>query len=310
MTLVEVQSDYRTAWDNSASSRWGYNFAVNEISDTFLYTAVLLVAGYALGATHLFLASENEVSQNDVQGGRFLQHRHFAYSALTQAVISAMLAPAGLRYGSLVSPLHSNQVQELLTVRYRDLRDLQFSCWRTTEDRRACSECSECKRLAWVVMSLGGSPSDLGIDLVHMLNSHDVWKSRTLRERPHPPNLAATKRFHDQVTRAVLATSFNHVLMHIAQHQPRTLLRAEGWNALLKFHAIRESERRRAATLGPPPGYRAGFLTLVDPLLRDGVTSIFERHFAPEEESQYADQVERLTAAIDWVTAPLRGEDA
>lgn len=303
LTLLEVHSDYRSAWDNSASGRLGYPFAINEISDTFLYTATLLAAGYALGATHLFLASENEVSQNEVQAGRFLQHKHFMYSALTQAAIGAMLAPVGLYYGSLTTPLHSCQVQELLNTRYRDLKDLQFSCWRPTDDRRACSECLECYRLAWVVMSLRESPSDLGIDLVHLLTHRKPPSRKT--NKPYPPNDVVAQRLTAQVTRALLSTSFLRVLKHIATDQPRTLFKAQGWQALRKFRAIQKTERQEVPTLGPPLGYRAGFLTTVDPPLREGVRAIFEQHFHREDERDYADQVEQLTAAIDWVTAPL-----
>ena len=125
------------------------------------------------------------------------------------------------------------------------------------------------------------------------------------RNKPHSPSVVVAERLKAQVTRALLSTSFVRVLKHIATHQPRTLLKAQGWQALIKFRAIQKTERQEVPTLGPPLGYRAGFLTTVDPSLREGVQAIFEQHFRREDEREYADQVEQLTAAIDWVTAPL-----
>lgn len=307
VTLVEVRSDYRALWDNAMSVRAGYPFSVNEITDTFLYTAVLVAVGYALGATHLFLASENEVSQNDVEEKRYLQHRHFMYSAHTQAAIRALLAPTGMYYGSLLSCLHSSQVQELLTTRYKDLQDLQFSCWRTTEDRKACSECSECKRLAWVVMSLGGAPSDLGIDLVHMLNHLDTWQSSSSRGHPHGPNASASRRSRVQTRHAVLGTSLLRVMSHIALHQPLALMTPRGWRAVRAFIALRRAERADTETASPQEGYRPWFLETVDPTLQEGVRSIVADHFAPEDETRSSAQVERLAEAIQDVTAPWSG---
>ena len=304
VTFVEVHSDCRTACDNGAVWRT-HKVGVNEISDTFLYTAVLLVVGYALGATHLFLASESEVSENDSVAGRFVQHKHFMYSALTQAGIRAMLAHAGLYYGSLTSALHSSQVQELLTTRYPDLSDLQFTCWQISEGQRACSGCGECKRLAWVILSLGGSPAHMGVDLVHLLNNHGVLEEPSREKRPHPPNYTAGERQHRQLLRAILATPYVRVLMHVIIHQPATLLKRKGWRALRAFRAIRRSVARDALASRAAAGYRAGFLEMLDPSLRAAVTSMFEQHFESEDEREYADQLERLTTAIDWVTEPF-----
>ena len=59
--FVETISDFRSAWDNSFAGQLGYRLAVNELTDTFLYTGSLLAAGAALGFTHLFVASETEI---------------------------------------------------------------------------------------------------------------------------------------------------------------------------------------------------------------------------------------------------------
>ena len=54
------------------------------------------------------------MQENAEVGGRIVQHTHFMYSAATQAAFAALLAPLGLRYGSLISALYSSQVQQLL----------------------------------------------------------------------------------------------------------------------------------------------------------------------------------------------------
>ena len=301
--LVEVESDLRSAWDNAGASRRGFPFGVNEISDTFLYTAALLAVGYAFGATHLFLASENEVSQNHVENGRFLQHPHFMYSATTQAAIRALLAPAGIYYGSLISALHSSQVQQLLTTRYTDLRDLQFSCWRTTEERRACSKCSECKRLGWLALSLGEAPSELGIDLLYMLLNYDDPEVAS-RVHTYPPSAETSARMKAQTADAVSKVPMRRVVAQLVRERPSALVGPAGWRALARFRRLRR-EVLSGDHVGPS-GYRAGYLETVDPELRDGVAGIFDAHFPREAGETYMAQLERQREAIRYITEPLR----
>jgi hypothetical protein len=84
--------------------------SVGETTDTFLYFAALLVVSMALGATHLFLASEAELQESVLRGGRVVRLIHLMYSAATQRAISAWLEPRGVRYGSLTWPLHSAEI--------------------------------------------------------------------------------------------------------------------------------------------------------------------------------------------------------
>jgi hypothetical protein len=51
--LVEVKSDLRSSWRNDFPPLVGYPVSVNEITDTFLYTAALLAVADLRGATHL-----------------------------------------------------------------------------------------------------------------------------------------------------------------------------------------------------------------------------------------------------------------
>src|SRR5262249_25929701 len=163
--LVEVHSDFRSIWDNGFAG----HPAVNELTDTFLYMSSLLVAGTALGNTRLFLASEAEVQANAVRDGRIVQHQHFMYSAATQRALGQLLAPYGIRFGSLTWPLYSIQVQQLLWARYSDLCDLQYSCWRVGPDEATCSQCEQCFRITMTALASGHNPERMGIDLRKVL---------------------------------------------------------------------------------------------------------------------------------------------
>jgi hypothetical protein len=309
LELVEVVSDFRATWNNLVPRERGYPLSLNEISDTFLYTATLAVTCYARGVTRLFLASENEVASNSVEQGVYLQHAHFMYSALTQAGIAALLRPFGLHYGSLTTALQSSQVQELVTSRYPDLSDLQCSCWRITETRRACSECSECKRLAWVSLSLGGSPADQGIDFVWMLNHYDKHGSRSSRERPHPPNQHASAGFKAQFIRAILGVSPARLLAYLLRQHPRSLLDGSGWRAFTRFLKIWASTRREHPGTPPQVGYRAGYLQLLEEPIRERLRAILKDQFEPEAEEHHAVPLANLLTAIAWVTQPLPRSD-
>ncbi len=307
--LVEVTSDFRATWNNLAPRDKGYPLSLNELTDTFLYTAALAVACHARGVPNLFLASENELTANSFENGVYLQHSHFMYSTLTQAGVAALLGPFGLRYGSLTAALQSSQVQELVTSRYSDLSDLQCSCWRITEARKACSECSECKRLAWVSLSLGGSPADQGVDVVWMLNHYDRHGSRSDRERPHPPNRLAAAGFKAQVARAILGVSPARLIAYLLREHPWSLVDGSGWLAAWKFLGIRAAVRRtqRGPQQGASPcvGYRAGYLQLLAMPIRERLRAILADQFEPEPEEQHAVPLQHLLTAIAWVTEPL-----
>lgn len=307
--LVEVTSDFRATWKNLAPREKGFPLSLNEVTDTFLYTAALAVTGYAKGVPDLFLASENEVASNSVEQGVYLQHSHFMYSALTQAGIAALLRPFGLRYGSLTVALHSSQVQELVTSRYPDLSDLQCSCWRITETRKACSECSECKRLAWVSLSLGGSPADQGVDLVWMLNHYDRHGSRSDRERPHQPNRLAAAGFKAQVSRAILAVSAARFAVYVLRQHPQSLLDGSGWRAFWKFLNLRAAVRRENRGTLPRVGYRAGYLRLLAEPIRERLRAILADQFEPEPEEHHAVALDNLLTAIAHVKEPLLESD-
>jgi 7-cyano-7-deazaguanine synthase in queuosine biosynthesis len=300
--LLEVESDLRASWRNEFPPLAGYPVAVNEMTDTFLYFSVLLVCAVALGATHLFLASEAELQDNAEVGGRIVQHPHCMYSQATQRAVAALLAPLGLRYGSLISALHSEQVQRLLWTRYADLCDLQYSCWRVGEGESACSRCSQCLRVALGVLALGERPERMGIALVPLLLAMADWQPSESANGALP-DAVVRRRLHAQVMSSIAATPPSRVLAAVALGGPARLLRASGWRALAAYARLR---RRFAAS--PPaavPGYRAGFLGGLDPLLGKRIAAVFADHFVAADSGAYAGVLERSERLARFVAAPL-----
>jgi hypothetical protein len=322
--VAEVASDLRSLWRNDFPPSVGYPVAVNEITDTFLYTAALLVVGVLGGATHLFLASEAEVQESiALADGGVVQHTHFMYSAATQRAIAALLAPLGVRYGSLISALYSAQVQTLLWTRYGDLRDLQYSCWRVPATGGAtCSACSQCLRLALTALALGDNPQRMGIDLAKLLVAMRDWSPAAPLHATAGgallPSALIARRLRRQSLRSLAATPTARVAGALAMGGPLRLVDPASWRALAAYARL-----RRRLVLGAPggaadllaevPRYRAGFLRQLDPLLRSRIAAIFDTHFAAEPPAEHAAVQARGDALAAWITAPLaaaRGEMA
>lgn len=310
LELAEVTSDFRGTWDNLLPRRRGYPLSLNEMADTFLYTAALAVAAYARGATRLLLASENEVSLNAVKDGVYLQHSHFMYSALTQAAMSALMRPLGLRLGSLTGSLESSMVQELVTRRYRDLADLQCSCWSGTATSRACSECAECRRLALVSLACGGSPSDQGVDMIRVLARMGAQRPKADSAYPHPPNWLVAQGFRRQYARAIHAISPARMLWHLLRHHPKSLRDGSLVRAMREFAALRT--RTLSEFPSPPEAarYRSGYLDLLDEPLRGELRRVLAQQFDAAPETEHQEQLGNLKRMIDHVTEPMREQAA
>ena len=306
VTLVEVCSDFRSAWDNHFADRLGYPVAVNELTDTHLYLAALLAAGTALGVTHFFLASENELQENVERDGRVVQHTHFMYSAVMQRCMQALIVPAGLVYSSLTTPLHSEQVQNLLWRRYPDLSDLQYSCWRVGPQEAACSRCTQCFRLALGAIRAGGSPSRMGIDLAKLLVAMRSWRPRDFESPPGLPDDLVGRRLHAQTVRAVHALSMRDMAAALFRSHPFILATPRGLHALVSYGRVRRRTRR--LSVGAAPGFQAGFVRLLDPLLADRVAAIYSAYFPVQEEFEYRDVLARGDALTRWILEPIGGE--
>jgi hypothetical protein len=305
VTLIEVESDYRANLDLGYAQELGYWISVNELTDTFLYAAALVAAGVAAGATHHFLASETQVQENVERDGRVIQHNHFMYSAITQGALDAVLRPFGLSHGSLISSLHSFQVQELLWTRYGDISDLQYSCWRTRVGEMMCNHCGQCLRTALCALALGKRPSRMGADWARLLNEMRDWRPKTLDKPAHEatPTEIVSHQLHSQVVRDLRAVSWRDIARAIANDKPADLLLPRGWKAIAAFRKLQREAMAR--DVGPRPDYRAGYLKLVDPLLKDSIAKIYDEHFDPADESSYAGVLSRSESMIKWITEPL-----
>ncbi len=309
--LVEVESDLRACWKNDFPPAVGFQVAVNELTDTFLYFAALLAVAFLRGATHLFLASEAELQESAEVGGRIVQHPHAMYSAATQRALSQLVAPLGFTYGSLNWPLPSGRVQELLWTRYPDLADLQYSCWRVGADEAACSRCSQCLRVAMGALAAGGNPERMGIDLVRLLPAMADWApdapdaaaAQGPDASPLLPRDVVRRDLHREAVRSISRVPPRRVAAAIARGGFGRLLSSDGRRALAAFRQL----RRRLAASGRPgaPTYRAGFLPFIDPLLATRAAAIYEHHFAAEDPALHAGTVARSDALTCWIAAPL-----
>ena len=300
--LIEVGSDMRGNWQNHFSGE-RYGVSVNELTDAFLYLAAAIVVGASRGAKLVMMASEAEVQTNLKRGGMVVQMRHFMYSAVTHRWVSALLAPFGLQIGSLTNSLQQFQVQRLLTERYADLRDLQYSCWELAEDQAACSRCGECRGIALNLAAAGVSPAVAGIDMVELLLANEDWRpgeryiARGAGDGRGPRQLVG-RALEMQALRCLVGTPTDQIAKLIDGNRDEP----ERRRALEVYSRLRDSAR--GYEIEPEPGYRAGYLELLDDTLRAGVRSILDQHFAPAPPDTYASQLANTLMLADWIAAP------
>jgi hypothetical protein len=301
--FVEVRSDFRGIWNNSFPLSVGYTIGVNELGDTFLYMASLLIAGAASGATRLFVASEAELQDTSVVDGRIVQHSHFMYSAATQRALAALLAPYGIQFGSLTWPLFSDQVQRLLWERYPDLSDLQYSCWQVAPGEAMCSQCSECLRIGMVALAARRDPRTMGMNLVTLLDYAPSW------ERPivpaadgELPKVTGARRSHAITRNAIRQASPFHVARLLCQGDPLRLLSAPVRRSLNQFRRLRRQTPRMPT---PAAGMRQAFCDWLDPGLHDRLVDIYTRHLGREPRALHFAAFDRSRALTDRVTSSL-----
>ncbi|HWF71747.1 MAG TPA: DegT/DnrJ/EryC1/StrS family aminotransferase [Solirubrobacteraceae bacterium] len=295
LEVVEVGSDFRGAWDNGfVGAR--YPVAVNEVTDTLLFFAAALVVAAARGARAVYLAAEAEVQESVQRNGQVIQHRHAMYSAVTHRSLSALLEPARIHHSGLIYPLRQFQVQRLLATRYRDVRDLQYSCWSMAAGESACSRCGECRTIAFNLMAEGVSPSEIGIDVATLVNTFADW-------RPRPPEDGSLP-----VGRWAADMQMLRCLERLPPERMAPFMGAPATASLDLYAQMRDRALGDLSAAGPEPepGYQAGFLELIDPVLRPRLGAIFDEHFTREPETLHAPHVERSLRLSDWITAPLR----
>jgi perosamine synthetase len=302
--LIEVRSDLRSTWDNQFPTE-RFAVGVHEITDTFLYFACALAVAAARGVRHVFLASEAEVQETARRAGQIVQHKHFMYSAPTQQALQALLAPTHIGYGSLTYPLYQFQVQRLLSTRYRDLQDLQFSCWKVEHEQAACSACGECWTIALNLAAVGVPPAAAGIDLVELIGAMADWRPRGGADGgysgsdPGTPSEGVGTMLDAQSLRCLQAVDVDQIAALLERpDQPSAR------DALLTYQALRERLLNVAAD--PEPGYRAGFLTMIDERVRERLTSILDEHFERAPDSSYEDGLKRSATLAAWISWPLQ----
>jgi perosamine synthetase len=302
--LVEVESDLRSAWDNNfAANRRNYSMSVSELSDAHLYLASLLVSGFAGGATHLFMASEAEVQVNAECDGRTVQHPHFMYSVVTLRAVSALLAPYGMRCSSLTSPLHTDSVQRLLWTRYSDLADLQYSCWNVPLDGAACSRCRQCLKIALSALAAHGDPGRMGVDLASVLVAQRDWTPSAIEPAASAlPHARARYDNHRQIAGNAARLGRTRVLAALVRGDVRRLANRGTWRALAAFDAVKRRARKRPTAT---TGWLVAALADVDPLLREGVGTIYARAFSPEPPAEHEAMLRRADVLATWIAAPM-----
>ncbi len=301
VTFVEVQSNLRTMYDNGAAGALGYPIAVSELTDALLYLANLIIVSAALGFTHLFVASEAEVQENDDGPGLPVQHPHFMYSTVTLRAVSALLAPHGMQLSTLTSPLHADSVQRLLWLRHADIAGLQYSCWLVPTDGTACGRCTQCLRIALCAVNAGGDPAEMGVDLTEVMSAHADW---TAAERSPSDDARARSRveIHAQVTHNLQTIGRRRMLHLLGAFDPRRVVLAR------TRAAIRGYLKLRAAALARPVstiGWRRDALTEVDPLLRSALADVYGADFPDEPPERYRATLARGKALAEWIAAPF-----
>jgi hypothetical protein len=305
LRFVEVFSDFRSIWDNGFAGRLGYAIAVNELTDTFLYMSSLVAVGAALGTTRLFLASEAEVQVSAILDGRIVQHYHFMYSAATQRALERVLAPYGIRFGSLIWPLYSMQVQQLLWARYPDLCDLQYSCWRVRPGEATCSQCEQCFRIAMTALASGENPERMGIDLRKVLAYAPNYGPLATSSRAAPvlPQDWEAQRVEERVLDAIGRISLFRLAAVLARGKLRRLASRETFETLRDFRRLRLRARRFPRQ--PRLGVKEAFFDWLDPDLRDPLITIYARHFPREPRRDHFGFYERSRALTLRATSSL-----
>lgn len=298
VALVEVNSDFRSCFDNLNERAGRFGVSVNEISDTFLYFAAAWAVAYARGARAVFLASEAEVQESIRREGMVVQYTHFMYSAVSQRALSELIKPSSISYSGLTYPMYQLQIHRLLNTRFVDIRDLQYSCWEQRPGEGTCSRCSTCMQSAVNLMNDGVSPSEIGIDLNQLLIARRDWKPKPPADPTDSSVLVSVRRYTE-----------GHTVRFLRENGLATFEKFAGPNGLTKeARAAAEQICRTAAEAcdpGPEPGYCTGYLELVDPRLRDGLGSIIEQHFEPDPPENYAERLRNSRILSDWIVAPL-----
>ena len=98
--MIEVRSDFRTAWEMAFSARDGCRLGVHEFSDLPLYHGVMAVVAAARGIGRLSLASEADIQYSGEGDGGVILHPEFPSCAVAQSALDALWRRSGCVRGS------------------------------------------------------------------------------------------------------------------------------------------------------------------------------------------------------------------
>ncbi|MBJ7354199.1 MAG: hypothetical protein JHC98_05185 [Thermoleophilaceae bacterium] len=297
LELVEVTSDVRTCVVNDHPLIARCKLAVSELTDTLLYFAVCWAVGSARGARDVFLASEAEVQESIRRDGMVVQIVHVGLTTASQRALSALIAPTGMTYNGLTAALQHFQIQRILDQRYSELSDLQYSCFSQRPGEDVCNDCFNCLKTALHKMSDGSAPAEISIDLNKVLVTRSHWTPEDDGEQRSAVGELFAERMNSHLTRVLR----EYDAARVAEFVPGGVLNPD---------AVAGLERLRATAFAAPdppeePGYRAGYLELIDEPLRSGLDAIFSEHFEADPLEQYEHLLDNTRLLSDWIAAPL-----
>jgi hypothetical protein len=299
LELIEVKSNIRTSFRNDHPLVARYRLAVSELTDVLLYFAVCWATAWARGGTGVYLASEAEAQESIRRDGMVVQMEHIGFSAVTQRALAALIAPTGITYGGLTSALQHFQIQRLLDKRFTELSELQYSCYSQKDGEDVCSDCFNCLKTALHKITDGTPPADIGIDLDRVLIGRSDWSP--IGDGDGENRSSVGRLYGDRMNNHIVRTLRGLDVERVAQFAP---------NGELSPAAREGFAKLRATALDAPdppdePGYRAGYLELLDEPARSGLAEIFNDYFEPDPPEEYAHLLENTRLLSDWVAAPL-----
>lgn len=298
-TLIEVEADFRSSFDNQFPQTLGLDLGVNELSDTLTYMTSLLIVARCLGLSRCFFASETEVQENAEFEGSIIEHPHRMYSTVTLAAITSIFKPAGIAIFSTTSALHQWQIQTLLATRYPTYAPLQFSCYSADDDAGACSACSQCLRLAYTAMAAGASPANQGVDLTKLLHAQRYWSPGT--RTGWLPGNRVDRILGDQGIASIKKTPLRQIARQIFSQQNSGARGGEKIRAIAGAARIAARLLRYEVSTGEP-GFREGFLDDVPADIRMPLRTIFAEQFKALPLSDYHDVLDRHRRLVQRVT--------
>lgn len=298
LELVEINSDIRTCFDNFHPLVARYGMAVSELTDTLLYFANCWATACARGAKSVFLACEAEAQESIRRDGMVVQIEHFGFTAATQRALSALIAPTGITFSGLTAPLEHFQIQRILDTRYPELRDLQYTCYSQAPGQDACSNCFSCLKGALHKMSDNTAPSEIGIDLDQVLQARSEWSPGEDGEKRRG---SVGQLYGDRMNNHLVRVLRELDAERVSEFAPSGVLSEPALAGLAKLRAT------AFAAPDPPaePGFRAGYLELLDEPLRDELGSLLSKDFDVEPQENYARLLENTLLLSDWIAGPL-----